>query len=1215
METQPVRVTRESGFFTDGRIENTHIEWLIDTGCTPTIIASRVYNRLSADNRPELKEYRGILLSADDSTIKVLGRAEMNVQIGRKVMRHPILVADIGNEGLIGTDFLRTHKMVLDFADNKVICEGELLVARCKEGNNRACRVSVSETVIVPAGTRTVIEGKAVKPLASGSWMVEPLFRENKDRKVMTARALIQGMGTRMPIEVMNPCEEDVVLYKHTQLGIVTRVVEPAVLCTITEGDPSGQKLPSLTPELPPELSVMLDQVEVEVTREQKQQIEQLLKENQEVFSLSGQPLGRTELVQHEIKTGNETPIKQHVRRPPFHLKSAAEAEVQKMLQNDIIEPSDSPWASPVVLVRKKDGTLRYCIDYRKLNAVTRKDSYPLPRIDDSLDALSKAQYFSTLDLASGYWQIGLSEEAKEKSAFCTPGGLYQFKVMPFGLTNAPATFQRLMERVLAGLQWEICLVYIDDVIIFSQTVEQHLDQLEAVFKRLISAGLKLKPKKCNLFRRKVQYLGHVVSDQGIQTDPDKIKAIKDWPNPCTVKEIRSFLGLCSYYRRFVPDFATIARPLIKLTEKNEEFIWTNDQEQAWEELKKRLTSAPILTYPDPDEEFILDTDASDQGIGAVLSQTINGEEKVIAYGSRVLTKQEKRYCVTRKELLAVVHFVKAYRHYLVGRKFTLRTDHASLRWLRSFKEPEGQVARWLETLDTYDFDLVHRPGKKHINADALSRGPCMQCGGDHGGEKIRTGRKPRAEQAKAVVTRRGKKQSDRYPVSNWLSSENLNLEKFKEAQQADPALSEVCTWIEEGRRPDITELSSKGRELKYWWGQYPSLEVVSGVLVRKLPDTGLGPKVQILVPGCLREIVMKECHESLTSGHLGRSKTLANVKRRFLWIGMRKQVEIFVKMCTVCQQFKSSGQSRKAALKDYRKGEPMERVCIDIVGPFPVSGRGNKYALVVTDWFTKYVEIYPMPNQEAETVAQALTREYFSRYGVPLELHSDQGTQFESRLFQEICHLLGIHKTRTTPFRPQSDGISERNIKTLTKMMAMVTKEQEQWDEYLPFISMAYRATPHESTGFSPNFLMYGRELFMPVDVMLSLPPGEKGTPEQYACKLRKQLEYAYDLARVSLKRMAERQGRLYNRGTFGDRIQVGDVVWYANKLRKKGVSPKLQPKWRGPCLVTCMHNDILAQVQLSSRKTTTVHTDLLKPCFIKNLPGWIKRARKKLT
>ena len=519
-------------------------------------------------------------------------------------------------------------------------------------------------------------------------------------------------------------------------------VPTPAPRTTAPRTAPYAHARSSRTlPPLKPELQTLVDDVQAPVNAQERDQLVQLLHRNQDVFATKDQPLGRTDLVLHDINTGDAAPIKQRVRRPPIHQKDQAQAEVDRMLAEKVITPSQSPWASPVVLVRKKDGTVRYCVDYRQLNAVTRKDSYPLPRIDDSLESLGKARYFSTLDLASGYWQVGLTEAAKEKSAFCTTSGLYQFNVMPFGLANAPATFQRLMERVLTGLQWEVCLVYLDDVIVFSSTMDEHLSRLAQVFDKFRAAGLKLKPSKCHLLQRQVQYLGHVVSQDGIQTDPEKTRAVEEWPIPRSVGDVRSFMGLCSYYRRFVPDFSTVAKPLASLTEKNSVFRWEEKESQAFHQLKHRLTTAPILAYPDPDQPFILDTDASDVGIGAVLSQRLDGAERVIAYGSRTLTKSERRYCVTRRELLAVVHFVKYYRHFLSGAKFLLRTDHAPLRWLRSFKEPDNQLARWLETLEAYDFDLQHRPGIKHGNAGAMSRGPCPHCDGPHDGTVIRKGR------------------------------------------------------------------------------------------------------------------------------------------------------------------------------------------------------------------------------------------------------------------------------------------------------------------------------------------------------------------------------------------------------------------------------------------------------------------------------------------
>ena len=1169
---------------------------------------------------PYLKE----LKTADDQTIRVLGQTKVNIEIGGKWFQHPCIIAETSNDGLIGVDFMKEHGVVIDFSRNKISCDGKALPTRFKQLNSRVCRVSLAETTIIPPSSRVILTGQTSKPLANGIWMIEPLSHSPGYQTILTAKVLTNACGSSIPVELMNPTDNEVKLERFTNLGYASRIQEEDLLCSLDmkassscdEIDTKTKMTKSPKKKLSDELNELIEDIEENISGTDRKKIRQLLLNNQEVFGTKEEPFGRTDLVKHDIVTDGSQPIKQHMRRIPFHLRPEADKEVSKMLNAGVIEPSSSPWAAPVVLVRKKDGTIRYCIDYRKLNDVTKKDSYPLPRIDDSLDVLGKANYFSTLDLASGYWQIQLTDEAKEKSAFCTNSGLYQFTVMPFGLTNAPATFQRLMERVLAGLQWHTCLVYIDDIIIFSETIEDHLKQMQDIFDRLKQAKLKLKPKKCKLLQTKVKYLGHIVSKEGVETDPDKVKAVRDWPRPSCVKDVRSFIGFCSYYRRFIPNFATVAKPLIRLTEKKVNFVWSDEHENAWLQLRELMADSPVLAYPDKDAQFILDTDASDFGIGAVLSQTIDGVERVIAYGSRVLSRAERRYCITRRELLAVVHFCKLYKHYLIGKPFIVRTDHAALKWLKSFKQPEGQVARWLEELSVFDMeDIEHRPGRKHSNADGLSRGPCPQCKMDHYGEKIRRGKAATTPIDHSNVITRSQAKTETKTTSedlssNWLASFNLNTESFKLQQASDPVLSEVASWVRDGVRPKFSQISPSGSDVKFYWSQFESLCVMNDLLVRKL-DQNDNIKLQILVPPSLRNDVMTECHSVLTAGHLGIAKTIGNVKKRFLWPGMRKDVQFYVQSCDPCAKFKADRRKRKAGLKDIRVGVPMERVCIDIVGPFPVSSQGNRYALVVTDCFTKYVEIYPMPNQEAYSVAQVLTKEFFSRFGVPNFLHSDQGTQFESQLFQEICQLLGIKKTRTTPFRPQSDGQSERNIKTLVKMVAIVTKEQENWDEHLPFISMAYRSTPHQTLGISPNYMMFGREISMPVDVMLSSPEHEPVNHVEYVRKLKRKLQYCYELAGRQLKKGAERQKRLYDRGVFGENFEAGDVVWYADKIRKKGVSPKLSPRWKGPCLIHKLHNDVLAHIQLSNRKFVTVHTDLLKKCFSKKLPGWVKRNR----
>ena len=376
----------------------------------------------------------------------------------------------------------------------------------------------------------------------------------------------------------------------------------------------------------------------------------------------------------------------------------------------------------------KKSGELRICVDYRKVNAATCKNAWPLPRIEDCLNSLSGAKYFCTLDLAQGYHQVPLAEKDKEKTAFSTRTGLKQYTCMPFGLTNSPATFQKLMESILGGLQWNRIVLYLDDVIVYGETFEKTLENLAEVFNRLKEADLKLKPSKCNLFQKQVEFLGHSVSEQGISCDPKKIEAVAEWPQPKTIKEVRSFVGFAQYYRKFIRNFSNIAAPLNSLTKHRAKFIWSEECNIAFNMLKEKLTKAPVLAYPNNEGKFILDTDASLYGVGGVLSQIQNGEEKVIAYGSKTLSSSQQNYCTTMRELLAVVIFIQQFHSFLWGRDFTLRTDHASLQWLCNFKEMSGMLARWMSVLGNYSFTIEHRKGNIHLNADGLSRIPPKRC-------------------------------------------------------------------------------------------------------------------------------------------------------------------------------------------------------------------------------------------------------------------------------------------------------------------------------------------------------------------------------------------------------------------------------------------------------------------------------------------------------
>ena len=454
---------------------------------------------------------------------------------------------------------------------------------------------------------------------------------------------------------------------------------------------------------------------------QQKQDLQDLMDANAGVFR--NQP-GRTTMAEHHIHSGTAHPVRLPPYRLPYAHRDNVKKELAEMLESGIIEPSVSEWSAPIVLVKKRDHTLRLCVDYRRLNSLSKADAYPMPRIDELLDRLGKAKFISTLDLTRGYWQVPLSEEAKEKSAFATPFGLFQFNVMPFGLQGAPATFQRLMDRLIQGLNG-YSAAYLDDLVVYSETWEEHLEHLRTILQRIREAGLTVKKKKCQLGMSHCLYLGHVVGGGTVKLEQSKVEAVWQWKAPRTKKQVRSFLGLTGYYRRFIPNYATIAAPLMDLTKKTapNQVNWTTSCEEAFQELKRLLCSYPILCAPDFDKPFVLQTDASDRGIGAVLSQSdADGLDHPIAYFSKKFLPREQKYATVEKECLAIKTGIEAFRIYLAGRPFTVQTDHQSLVWLDRLKENNPHLTRWSLALQPYQFVVVHRTGKSNGNADTLSR-------------------------------------------------------------------------------------------------------------------------------------------------------------------------------------------------------------------------------------------------------------------------------------------------------------------------------------------------------------------------------------------------------------------------------------------------------------------------------------------------------------
>jgi transposase InsO family protein len=1182
---------------------------LLDTGCEISVLSTKVIPYLP------YQKYEHKLLAANMSAVPILGKATIAFRLGPTVIESDFLVSEAIEELIFGADWLEENKCLWDFATENLIVRstGSPLRVPLYGGCRNACvrRLYAGESVNLEPHSQRDLAVKTVwstRPPLHADWMVEPVTLKPG---VMLARTLLAESPEEAYVRVTN-CNATAFCLEAGELLAIAEAVPRVGCLNLDEHHPKMQDTEQRLnideaetsdidtehgPQLPEHLKGLLESLPSTLTAEQRRRASKFLCGHANVFSTSNTDLGRNSMLPHRIDTGESAPIRQPLRRQPYAHLDEIEKNVQEMLKAKVIEPATSPWAANVLLVKKSDGSSRFCLDYRFLNKVTRRDCYPLPRIDTCLESLGGSVFFSTLDLRSGYWQTEIAEEDRDKTAFITRSGQYRFTVLSMGLANAPSQFQRLMDLVMAGLIWQACLVYLDDIIIFAPTFDLHLERLSAVFARLEGAGLKLKPSKCQLFACQVKFLGHIVSASGIEADPEKTRVVANWPRPRNLSELRSFVGLCSYYRRFVRHFASIAKPLSQLTEKNRPFEWSTAQEEAFQELKARLISAPILAAPMDNGLYVLDTDASLVGLGAVLQQEQGDHLKVISYASRTLTPTERNYSTTKRELLAVIYGLKQYRQFLLGRHFQLRVDHSALTFIRKTPEVMGQAARWMDLIEEFDFDITHRAGAQHGNCDSLSRRP-----EEHKGEET------------TAVARI--QQSSESPRTE--QEVELTLENIAEAQRNDINLR---PFLNATLRPEWSVVQSSSEETRALWAQFDSLIMKNDVLYRKYYlASGEVQHLQIVMPTVLRKAFLTAIHSPPTqtaTSHLGVKKTQQHVLQRAYWVRWKKDVETFCRRCPVCQTVKHGPAPRHGLMQTYEPNAFGDRLHVDLTGPHIPSRQGCTYIMTAIDAYTRFLIAVPIRHKSAEAVAQALVEKVFIPFGAWRVMVSDQGKDFNNSILDSVARLLGINKVRTTSYRPSSNGVVERVHRTLNNLMCTVVSEkQRDWQDRLPALVAAYNAAYHEGIGHSPYFLTYGREYVLALDVQLGQPCSadvHAVNQDEYAERLRERLQHAFEAVNERMHTRTERMKKRYDQRVKSFVMQPGDMAVYYRPHRIKGRNQK----WRRLgqlCLVCARLNDVLYCAQLSpAGKRVVVHIDRLTKFNGDPPPEW-KTAVEKL-
>ena len=1051
----------------------------------------------------------------------------------------------------------------------------------------RDIKVKKNTMTFIPAYLDKAVDAKKeilVEPLLDGPETVAAVYKLDRNERVA----------------VLNTHEWDITIPKGSKLGEYSEI-EPIKF------KPSSERIRELK-EGSPKIAEIIKKLKIEENRILKEnplvkdKLIQMIEEYADVFSdPEGVEIGTTDLIEFEVKLKEGArPVRQKLRPLNPKQRDSLRKQLDTWIKEKVVEESNSPWASPLVPAKKKStdpNAIRWAVDYRAINSMTIGDAWPIPSIEENLEKLQGAKFFSAIDASAAYHTVRVKEKSRPYLAFLTPWGTFQYRKMPFGAKNAGACYSRLVELSIMKLRSPNILAYIDDIICATQDLWQHVKELENVFKMHREAGIKIKAEKTHLIQPEVEYLGYVVSEEGIKMKPSYVEKIIEWPTPRTVKELNTVLGFLGYYRSFIPRFAELTNAM-NAQKKEKTLNWTTEMDENFQTLKAEFTKKPVRSYPDyqSDQPFELSLDFSAKNVAAILSQRQHGQERFIGAAGRKTTKYEKNYHSCKGELAAIIYGLRKFEHILKFRRFIIHTDSKALTYLQTMKKLTGIYFRWLSEIQEYDFEIRHRPGKKNSNCDAMSR-----C--DHLELPTREEEEEEEGYVHRLYTLVRKLEKHSGAIRNLhRNNDKLTKDNIIREQERDEVLGQVRKWIRTGELPSKQTIKDQPEELKVYYQNFPLFKIKRGVLYRtqKLNDTnGTESRLQICIPERLKSTVHTWSHSHVSAGHFGIKATLERLKMKFYYPGMKKDSETRVKACPDCLAKIQRVKIRDATHQPRRSGYCGELLFVDLIGPMPTTRDQHKYVLTMEDAYSRYVMAVPIRNKEAATVTKHLMDRYVSIFGTPTAIHSDQGKEFTAAVFTDLMDKLQVRRTTTPSYNPQSNGNLERFHRTLNSIIRVFCdREDPEWEQYLPAATLAYNTKQHSATGITPFAGMFGRECRLPIDLIIPSPDDKSRDINVHVKETLDRFKKMYNHVRNKNEAVIRRNTQLYTGKT--NELKIGSKVWYLAPRKIKGKPMKITDQWMGPFKITGKPTPVLVEITPNDYEgpTITTHMARITPC-----------------